>query len=68
RSPRSPRSPREAPGEVPSADNDSLPASAPERSETRSEADWAANSGFVSADDLASLLAPDKPAGQRKKR
>ncbi|CAB3758932.1 helix-turn-helix domain-containing protein [Paraburkholderia humisilvae] len=30
-------------------------------------ADWAAGSGFVSADELASLLAPDKPAKRRKK-
>jgi transcriptional regulator with XRE-family HTH domain len=64
RASRSPRSPRAAPGEITSVDKESPPAIEPERGDT----DWAANGGFVSADDLASLLAPDKPAKRGKKR
>jgi transcriptional regulator with XRE-family HTH domain len=62
RSPRSPRLPREAPDEARFADNDSPPA--PDRSDTN----WAASSGFVSADDLASLLTPNEPAKPGKKQ
>jgi transcriptional regulator with XRE-family HTH domain len=62
RSSRSPRSSRAAPAEALPDRNDLQPASG------HGDADWAANSGFVSANDLAALLTSDQPAKRRKKR
>jgi transcriptional regulator with XRE-family HTH domain len=59
---RSPRAPREAGSET-LLPHDETPPSA-----EGGDTDWAADSGFVSADDLASLLAPDKPAKRGKRR
>jgi transcriptional regulator with XRE-family HTH domain len=62
RSPRSPRGWHVAPGEALPDPPDLQPVS------DRSDTDWATSGGFVSADDLASLLTPDEPAKPRKKR
>ncbi|MDQ7977921.1 helix-turn-helix transcriptional regulator [Paraburkholderia sp. SARCC-3016] len=62
RSSRLPRSPREALGEATPIDDNPQPVSA------HSGTDWATHSGFVSADDLASLLAPDNSAKRSKQR
>jgi transcriptional regulator with XRE-family HTH domain len=57
------RAPRPSPSTF-----DQVPRSDSSSAVVEDTTDWAADSGFVSADDLASLLVPDKPAKQRKKR